>query len=151
VLGNAEGQHGATWWLGFWSRHCANAFTLCGYRYLNIGRAPRLIQSGTQALWKPSHSSIAPCLVYNTWHVGFEVLTAAVMKNNIFWNITLCCPLEVYCLHLQGRISRFATCFHSDFMLGLFFGPEYGGDVPSKRPLTSNGVDGVISQQAGIL
>jgi hypothetical protein len=25
--------------------------------------------------------------------VGFEVLTAVVMKNTIFWDITLCSPL----------------------------------------------------------
>jgi hypothetical protein len=40
--------------------------------------------------------------------VGFEVLIAVVMKNNIFWDITPCCPLKVkqrfggpYRLHLQ--------------------------------------------------
>jgi hypothetical protein len=47
-------------------------------------------------------------------HVGFEVLTAVVMKNTIFWNIMACSPLSVnwyfggtYRFHLQGRkISR---------------------------------------------
>jgi hypothetical protein len=41
--------------------------------------------------------------------VGFEVLTAVVMKSTIFWDITSCCPLSVnrrfggtYRLHLQG-------------------------------------------------
>jgi hypothetical protein len=46
--------------------------------------------------------------------VGFEVLTAVVMKNTIFMDITPCSPLKVnrrfggtYRLHLQGRrISR---------------------------------------------
>jgi hypothetical protein len=40
--------------------------------------------------------------------VGFEVLTAAVMKSSSMWNITLCSPLEVnprvggtFHLHLQ--------------------------------------------------
>jgi hypothetical protein len=42
--------------------------------------------------------------------VGFEVLTAAVMKRPVFWDITQCSPLKVnrrfggiYRLHLQGR------------------------------------------------
>jgi hypothetical protein len=42
--------------------------------------------------------------------VGFEVLTAVVMKISIFWDITPCTPLKVNrrfggtnCLHLQGR------------------------------------------------
>jgi hypothetical protein len=42
--------------------------------------------------------------------VGFEVLTAVVMKISIFWDITPCSPLKVnrrfgetYRLHLQGR------------------------------------------------
>jgi hypothetical protein len=43
--------------------------------------------------------------------VGFEVLTAVVMKISIFWDIKL------------------ATCFHAGFLLGLFFDPEDGGDM----------------------
>jgi hypothetical protein len=45
--------------------------------------------------------------------VGFEVLNAVSMKNNIFWNVTLCRLVEVYrrfkvtyCLHLQSRLSK---------------------------------------------
>jgi hypothetical protein len=45
--------------------------------------------------------------------VGFEVLTAVVMKSTIFWNITPCSPLSVnrrfggtYRLHLQDRKSK---------------------------------------------
>jgi hypothetical protein len=41
--------------------------------------------------------------------IGSEVLTAAVMKNSVFWDITLCSPLEVnrcfggtYWFHFQG-------------------------------------------------
>jgi uncharacterized protein YjiK len=44
------------------------------------------------------------------FHVGFEVLTAVVMKSTIFWDIKPCSPLKVnrffggkYRLHLQGR------------------------------------------------
>jgi hypothetical protein len=47
------------------------------------------------------------CFIF---HIGFEVLTAAVMKRYIFWDITLCSPLkgsrrfEGRCrLYLQGR------------------------------------------------
>jgi hypothetical protein len=43
-------------------------------------------------------------------YIGFEVLTAMVMKSTIFWDITLCNPLSVnrrfgvtYRLHLQGK------------------------------------------------
>jgi hypothetical protein len=47
-------------------------------------------------------------------HVGFEVLTAVVMKSYyIFWNITPC--------------SLFASCFQAYFLLDLFFNPEDGG------------------------
>jgi hypothetical protein len=45
--------------------------------------------------------------------VGFEVLTAVVMNNTVFWDVTPCSPLKVnrrfggtYRLLLQGRISR---------------------------------------------
>jgi hypothetical protein len=41
--------------------------------------------------------------------VGFEVLTAVVMKSSVFWDITPCSPLKVnrcfggtYRIHLQG-------------------------------------------------
>jgi hypothetical protein len=53
--------------------------------------------------------------------VGFEVLTAVVMKNTILWDITPCSPLKVNLL--------LATCLHAGFLLGLFFGPENGGDM----------------------
>jgi hypothetical protein len=43
-------------------------------------------------------------------YVGFEVLTAVIMKSSIFWDITLCSPLKdnrcfggTCRLHLQGR------------------------------------------------
>jgi hypothetical protein len=50
--------------------------------------------------------------------VGFEVLTAVVMKRSILWDIMTCCPLEVKRrfggtsrLYLQGRSSLLAICF----------------------------------------
>jgi hypothetical protein len=43
-------------------------------------------------------------------YVGFEVLTAVIVKSTIFWDITPCTPLKIngrirgtYLLHLQGR------------------------------------------------
>jgi hypothetical protein len=49
-------------------------------------------------------------MVQTTTNVGFEVLTAVVMKSKIFWDITPCSPLKFNrhfggtCrLHLQGR------------------------------------------------
>jgi hypothetical protein len=41
-------------------------------------------------------------------------------------------------------------CMHAGFLLGLFFDPEDGGDVPPKRRLTFNGLYGVISQKIGL-
>jgi hypothetical protein len=52
--------------------------------------------------------------------VGFEVLTAVVIKNTVLWDITLCSMLKV------GT----ATCFHTGFLLGLCFIPEDRSDVP---------------------
>jgi hypothetical protein len=47
-----------------------------------------------------------------TIRVGFEVLTAVVIKSTVFWDITPCGQLKVnrnfgrtYGLHLQSRIS----------------------------------------------
>jgi hypothetical protein len=79
------------------------------------------------------------------------------MKSIIFWDIPPYDPLNVcrrfggtYHLYLQGqRISwatELVTCSHTGFLLGLFFDPEDGGDVPLKRRLTFNGLHGVISQ-----
>jgi hypothetical protein len=49
------------------------------------------------------------------YDVGFEVLTAVVIKSIIFWDMTLCSPLSfnrrfsgTYRLHLQGRRNRFS-------------------------------------------
>jgi hypothetical protein len=67
------------------------------------------------------------------------------IKSTVFWDITGCSPLKVnrrfgvkYSLHLLGRRvsrvrnqreSRWQACFHSDFLLCLFFEPEDGGDI----------------------
>jgi hypothetical protein len=92
--------------------------------------------------------------------VKFEVLAAVFMKSTIFWDITPCSPLRVnrpfggtYCHHLQGRKNKtskkpalLATCFHGDFFIGLFSRPWWWRRyVSPKRPLTLNGLDGVIA------
>jgi hypothetical protein len=65
----------------------------------------------------------------NIGHVGFEVLTAVVMKSTVFWDITPCSPLKAnrrfggtYRLHLHGR-NMLASCFHAGSLLSLFFRP----------------------------
>jgi hypothetical protein len=92
--------------------------------------------------WGHSHSEIS----YK--YVGFEVLTAVVMKSTIFWDTTPCSPLNVnrrfggtYRLHLQGRKissarnqreSRWQAELLSlppAFLLIIFFHPEDGGDM----------------------
>jgi hypothetical protein len=55
--------------------------------------------------------------------VEFEILTAVVMKSSIFWDIRPCSPLKI-----KRRFG--GTCrIHAGFLLGLFFDPEYGGDL----------------------
>jgi hypothetical protein len=79
--------------------------------------------------------SILICTVQTNFYVGFEVLTAMVMKSSLLHDITPYGPFTVNrhfggtChLHLQGRgISQaISTCFHAGFFLGLFVGPEGG-------------------------
>jgi hypothetical protein len=56
--------------------------------------------------------------------VGFKLLTAVVMKNSIFWDITQYSPLKVNrCF--GGESRGFACCLlQSGLLLGLFFDPE---------------------------
>jgi hypothetical protein len=73
----------------------------------------------------------------NVTSVGFEVLTAVVIKSTIFRDITPCSPLRVnqrfagtYRLHLQGRKRGRAryqreSCFH----------PTVHGDISQKMVL----------------
>jgi hypothetical protein len=64
--------------------------------------------------------------------LGYEVLTAVVMKSTIFWEVTWCSLLEIirrfggtYRLHLQGRVRRIITAWHllSLWYLALFIRP----------------------------
>jgi hypothetical protein len=96
-------------------------------------------------------------------YVRLEVLTAVIMKSRIFWDTMPCSPLKAstrfagaYHFHLQGRISRARNQresgwqephFYAGFLLGLFFDPEDGSDVPPKRWLTFKGLHGTITQK----
>jgi hypothetical protein len=75
--------------------------------------------------------------------VGFEVLTAVVMKSPIFWDITPCSPLKVNRSSKEHVASIFRVeetgmkeversalyLLHAAFLLGLFFDHECGGDM----------------------
>jgi hypothetical protein len=61
--------------------------------------------------------------------VGFEVLTAVVMKSYIFWDIKPCSPLKG-----NDVSAPRATCFHAGSLLGLFFWPEDEGDIFLRHP-----------------
>jgi hypothetical protein len=45
-------------------------------------------------------------------------------------------------------VALLGTCFHDEFLLGLFFDPEDGGDMfPQNVYLTFNGLHGIVSQK----
>jgi hypothetical protein len=64
--------------------------------------------------------------------VGYEVLTATVMKSSTFMDITPCSPLKVN--RRFGGTQCFACCLlHAGFFLGLFFDLEDGGETCSSE------------------
>jgi hypothetical protein len=89
-------------------------------------------------------------------HISYKICICRIQGSHsgdydisIFWDITPCSPLKIKgrfggtrCLHLQARIIS-----QAGFFLGLLVDPEDGGDIfPPKRPLTFNGLHGVMSQ-----
>jgi hypothetical protein len=61
-------------------------------------------------------------------YVGFEVLTAVVMKSSIFWDIRPWSPLKInrrFGGTCRLRVESLA-CFllHAGSLLGLFFDPK---------------------------
>jgi hypothetical protein len=69
-----------------------------------------------------------------TWSflLGFNFLTAVVMKSSIFWDITRCNLLKIN-TRFGGNIFAFIfrACYLplSAFLLGLFFNSEDGGEM----------------------
>jgi hypothetical protein len=51
------------------------------------------------------------------------------LKISIFWDITPCTPFEIQQPFRRNKQSLLATCFQTDFLLGLFFILEDGGDI----------------------
>jgi hypothetical protein len=85
-------------------------------------------------------------------YVGFEFLTAMVMKNTIFWHVTFS-PLKVgqlfggtYHLHLQGRISlaRYLCESRWQAKLPCWAYSTEEGDMPSETS-RSLSVDKMVS------
>jgi hypothetical protein len=82
-------------------------------------------------------------------YVGFEVLAAVVMKISVFWYVRPCSPLKVngrfvrtYRHHLKvQRVSRTRNQHESKWLW------RCKRHVPPKRPLTFNGLQGVMSQK----
>jgi hypothetical protein len=56
-------------------------------------------------------------------YVGFEVLTAVVIKSSVF---VLHCPPVSY---INQNFGKPMVLLHASFLLGLFFNPEDGGDM----------------------
>jgi hypothetical protein len=83
----------------------------------------------------PSRAIIALRL-NKSYSIGFEVLTAVVMKSPIFWNITPCIPLIINRrfggprrLHFHEPTESAFYLLHTGFLLCLFFDHGDGGEM----------------------
>jgi hypothetical protein len=90
-------------------------------------------------------SSACAVLSLNCCLVEFEVITAVVMKNTIFWVITSCNPVEskprfggIFRLHFRSRIISLARKQRENrWQVGLILLPcRHTRYVPLKRRLT---------------
>jgi hypothetical protein len=66
--------------------------------------------------------SLVETFLANRIYVGFEGPTAVLMKSSVFWDTNPRSPLKV-------SMKQVSYLFHADFLIGLFFGPEDGGDM----------------------
>jgi hypothetical protein len=89
-------------------------------------------------------------------YVGFEVLTAMVMKSSVFWVIMPWRMLEVNQCQgnmlppsSQPRNKTSSACYfvHASFLLGLFSGPEDGGRSSVETSCDFQLLHGIISQK----
>jgi hypothetical protein len=93
-----------------------------------------------------SHDHIFLSRYSDSWHllkVGFEVLTAVIMKSTILWDVTVCSLLIV-------DVSESSAChLLSRWFLAHLIFPHWRWRryVPPKRWLTFNGLHSVISQK----
>jgi hypothetical protein len=129
------------------------------FRHSKIDRADTQTQTSWwshEPFFFQNHKISVPILLvsYRGPNTGYPKVS-----RNFFWNIMRCSLLKVnrrfggtYRLHLQGRKiswarNQRATYFHADFLLLLFFNPEYADDISSKRRLTFRRLHGIISQK----
>jgi hypothetical protein len=82
-----------------------------------------------------------------TLHVGFEALTAVVLKSTIFWDITPCRPLKVN-RHFGGTYSHLLSRW---YLARLIWPWRWRRYAPPKRRLTVNGLHGIKSQKIVLL
>jgi hypothetical protein len=62
------------------------------------------------------------------YYVGFEVLSAVVMKSITFWDITLCSPFSAN-RRFGGTYRSACNLFSRWFLARLIFDLEDGGDM----------------------
>jgi hypothetical protein len=123
---------------------------------------PESLRNGKVEMWyKLQILGKRVCVKKSVHYLGYEVLTAVVMQNTVFWDITLCSPFKVnihfggtYHLHLQIRISR--ARFQrkkqvASTLLATFFPWRWRRYVPPKRRLTFNGLHCVMSHKTVLL
>jgi hypothetical protein len=80
-------------------------------------------------------------------YVGFEVLTAVVMKSSAFWDIVSCSSLKVN--QSFGGIPL-TTCFMLVSWWLIFRPWGWRRHVPPKRRLTCNWLHEVVSKKIGL-